>query len=78
MGFSLVVAWFSLSRLWRAGSREHGLCSLRHAGALAEAHKLSSCGAGLVVGSYFPDPGSNPHPLHCTVDSLPLDHQGSP
>ena len=38
--------------------------------------------AGLVaprhVGSQFPDQGSNPHPLHCKADSLPLDHQGSP
>ena len=29
------------------------------------------------VGSQFPDQGSNPCPLHCKEDSLPLDHQGS-
>ena len=28
---------------------------------------------------FFPfDQGSNPHPLRCKADSLPLDHQGSP
>ena len=26
----------------------------------------------------FPDQGSNQRPLHCEVDSQPLDHQGSP
>ena len=30
------------------------------------------------VGSQFLDQGSNPSPLHCKVDSLPLDYQGSP
>ena len=30
------------------------------------------------VGSQFPDQGSNPRPRHWKVDSLPLDHQGSP
>ena len=30
------------------------------------------------VGSYFPDQGLNPRPLHCKVYSLPLDRQGSP
>ena len=30
------------------------------------------------VGSQFPDQGLNLRPLHCKVDSLPLDHQGSP
>ena len=29
------------------------------------------------VGSWFPDQGWNPCPLHCKVDSSPLDHQGS-
>ena len=29
------------------------------------------------MGSYFPDQGSNPHPLHWRADSKPLDHQGS-
>ena len=37
--------------------------------------------AGLVaqwhVRSQFPTQGSNPHPLHCKVNSKPLDHQGS-
>ena len=31
--------------LWCPGSREHGLCSLRHAGSLVKARELSSCGA---------------------------------
>ena len=26
----------------------------------------------------FPDQGSNPSPLHCQMNSQPLDHQGSP
>ena len=34
---------------------------------------LSSCGTGLIalpnVGSYFPDQGLNPSPLHCKEDS---------
>ena len=30
------------------------------------------------VGSECPDQGSNPQPLHCKVNSHPLDHQGSP
>ena len=34
---------------------------------------------GIPVGcEIFPDQGSNPCPLHWQVDSLPLDHQGSP
>ena len=34
-----------------------------------------SCPEGCGI---FPDPGSNPCPLHWQVDSLPLDHQGNP
>ena len=30
------------------------------------------------IRTLFLDRGSNPHPLHCKVDSQPLDHQGSP
>ena len=30
------------------------------------------------VGSYFPNQGLSPHPLHWKADSSPLDHQGSP
>ena len=30
------------------------------------------------VGSWFPDQGSNPRPLHWKADSSPLGHQGSP
>ena len=30
------------------------------------------------MGSELPDKGSSLHPLHCKVDSSPLDHQGSP
>ena len=26
----------------------------------------------------FPCQGSNPHPLHCKADSIPLGHRGSP
>ena len=35
-------------------------------------------GGNLSVGSLFPDQGCNPSPLHCKMDSQPLDHQGSP
>ena len=35
------------------------------------------CCAHLVCG-IFQDQGSNWYPLHCKVDSQPLDHQGSP
>ena len=69
--------------LWRVGSRVRGLCSLWHSGTLVEAHGLSSCGTWTLVapqhvGSQFPDQESNPCPLYCKADSLPLDHQGSP
>ena len=30
------------------------------------------------VGSWLPDQGSNPHPVHCREDSQLLNHQGSP
>ena len=30
------------------------------------------------VGSWFPDQGLNPFPLHWKIHSEPLDHQGSP
>ena len=44
---------------------------------------LSGCAGSYLwhmqhVGSYFPDQGANPRPLHRKVDSEPLDHQGSP
>ena len=29
------------------------------------------------VGSYFPDQGSNPYPLHWNAESFPVDHQES-
>ena len=82
-GFPLVVACrFSLLQLWHQGSRARGLCSLWHTGSScgAQAQKLWHVGllATQRVGSQFPDQGSNPGPLHCKVDSLPLDHQGRP
>ena len=45
--------------------------SLQHAGSFVAAHGLlSSCLVALQhVGSYFPDQGSNPRPLHWKVDS---------
>ena len=60
-----------------------------HGLSLVAAHGLSSSRAqllqhfaGLVapshVASYFPNQGSNLHPLHWKVDSQPLGHQGSP
>ena len=58
-----------------------------HTGSAAAAHGLWSVGSvvvlkGLVaplhMGSEFPDQESNLSPLHCRVDSLPLNHQGSP
>ena len=71
-----------------------GLLSLRALlspeSSFCTAHRLSSCGAlaqqlrhmGLVapryVGSQSLKLRSNQHPLPCKVDSLPLDHQGSP
>ena len=69
-------------QLWHAGSRAHGLCSLQHTGSSLGARALQLWYTGLVapqhVRSQFPDQGSNPRPLHCKADSLPLDHQGSP
>ena len=69
-------------QLWCAGSRACGLCSLWHTGSLVEARAQKLWHTGLVslrhVGSQFPDQGSNPRPLNCKADSLPLDHQGSP
>ena len=57
--------WWLLS-LWSTGSR--------HMGSVGASHGLScpvACGI-------FPDQGWNLCPLHCRVDSYPLDHQGSP
>ena len=58
------------------------LCSLQHTGSLGEAFRLSSGSKWVYlpqgrVGSSFPCQGSNPCPLHWTVDPQPLDHQGS-
>ena len=52
----------------------------RHAGSFIEVHILSLVAVLTLrhVGSEFPDQGSNPRPLHCKVNSQPLDHQGSP
>ena len=51
-------------------------------GSLVLAHRLTSCSTDLVAprheGSSFPHQGLNLCPLHCKVDSWPLDHQGSP
>ena len=67
------ISWLFLFRL----------CS----GSLSRCASCSSCGAwsqqlwtsGLValwhVGSYFPNQGSNPGPLHWRGDSSPLDHR---
>ena len=46
----------------------------RRAGSVIVAHG-PSCSAGWGI---FPDPGSNPCPLHWLADSQPLRHQGSP
>ena len=61
-GFSLQWLLLSLSM------RVRQLQELQHTGLVAPRH----------VGSEFLDQGSNPCPLHWQVDSLPLDHQGSP
>ena len=87
--FSLVVVCrFSLLQLWQAGSRTPGLCSFgtqvpeRVGSVVCDARALQLWHAGLVaprhVGSQFPNQGSNPSPLHWKVDSLPLNHRGSP
>ena len=70
-----------------------GTRALGRVGLITVAHRLSSCSSqalstGLTVVAYglscsvaceiFPDQGSNPCLLHWQVDSLPLDHQGSP
>ena len=43
-------------------------------GSVVAAYRLSHC----VACETFPDQGSNLCSLHWQVDSLPLDHQGSP
>ena len=48
--------------------RVRQLQELKHTGLVAPRH----------AGSEFLDQGSNPRPLHWQVDSLPVDHQGSP
>ena len=67
-GCSLLMA-VALS-LWSTGSRARGLSSC-----CTWAQQL--CCADSVCG-IFQDQGSNWCPLHCKVDSQPLDHQGSP
>ena len=47
---------------------------LQSTGSVAVVHGL---GCSVAHGS-FPDQGLNPSPLHWHVDSLPVDHQGSP
>ena len=62
-------AGFSLWWLLLLPGRDSG-----HVGSVAAAHGLScptACGT-------FPDQGSNPCPLHWQVESLLVDHQGSP
>ena len=51
-----------------------GARPLWHGGSVVTAHTLSCSQAGGI----FLDQGSNPCPLHWQVDSLPLDHLGSP
>ena len=69
-------AWTSL-QLWRTGL----LVAVRGLSSCCMWAQQLRC-VGLValwhVGPQFPDQGQNPRPLHCKVDSLPLDHQGSP
>ena len=67
-GFSL--RWRPL--LWSTSSRARGLQELR---LLRSCRTWLSCpiACGITL-----DQGSNPYPLHCKVDSQPLDRQGSP
>ena len=71
---SFVAVRGLLSQLWHAGSRARGLCIC---GAWAQLSRAGLAAPRHVV-SQFPDQGSNQRPLHCKMDSQPLDHQGSP
>ena len=56
---------------------EQGL--LIAAASLVSEHRMQVCGLSCPEACrVFPDLGSNLCPLHCKVDSQPLDHQGSP
>ena len=82
MGFSLVAARGLLSSFGARAPERMGsvvcstqVLSLRHASSVVVAHGLSCPTTG---GILVPWTGPNPRLLHCKVDSLPLDHQGSP
>ena len=78
-GLSLIAANGDLS-CCRARASMLGLQYLRFAGSRAQAQWVWCMGlvAPLHVGSWFPNRGSNPWPLHWQADSYPLRHQGSP
>ena len=81
-GFLIAVALGT----WNMGSRALGLQFLQHMGSVVIAPRLYSTGS-IAVGhrlscsvacGVFPDEASNPCLPHRHVDSLPLNHQGSP
>ena len=59
---------------------ERSLGAWAHSSRGMQAQGLSGLGLGgpQPVGSQFPEQGSDSCPLHCTVGSQPLDHEGSP
>ena len=84
-GYSVVgVVGFSLQ--WKAQALGRRLQLLQHVRSAAVAPGLESTGAIAVMHrlrcsvtcGIFPDHGSNPCLLMWQVDSLPLNHQGSP
>ena len=82
MGFLQLQSWVFIAAHALSLAAEQGLCSscsaqawqLGRLGSVVVAYRLSHC----VACETFPDQGSNLCPLHWQVDSLPLDHQGSP
>ena len=84
--WNLGFSWPWLFLLWSRGSRAHRLLWLQHVGPGVLAPRLQSTYSRIVVPrltcsqacGIFPDWGVKLTPLHWQVDSLPLNHQGSP
>ena len=73
-GFSLVMVSRDYSELWFMGFSLQSLLLLQLMDSVVVAHDLICP----VARGIFPEQGLNPCPLHWQVDSLTLDHQGSP
>ena len=69
------VSWLCWVFVEIHGFPFYGVWALELTGSAIVAHRLSSCGVWVYLpqrmGSYLPNQGSNPHPLHWKADSYP-------